>query len=187
MSLLRLAQPSAALRALAVKETVAKADGPVVLSEIMSATGLPKPTVHRILVLLECAGMLVRQPQDKRYGAGPRLSALALDVVSGRRLAHAAPRHPPGAGERDRRDLQLALMPSRTRRRIVDTLPLQSFTANTITDRKALMTALERIRTDRCSTDNEEYMAGTVCAAVPLANDERSVPAVLAVMPRSRA
>lgn len=223
MSIVKSDQTSATLRALAIMETVAKADGPVALSEIVSATGLPKPTVHRVLALLEVAGMLVREPEGKRYGTGPRLSALALDVMSGaawRTPRHAilqalvneigetcnltmldgievvyldrveaawplrlhfqpgsrVPAHCSASGK-----LLLALMPSRTRRRIVDTLPLQAFTANTITDPKALMTALELIRKDRFSTDNEEYMAGTVCAAVPLANDERSVPAVLAV------
>jgi DNA-binding IclR family transcriptional regulator len=215
--------PSATLRALTVLETVAKAEGPLALTEIMAATGLPKPTVHRILALLEDAGMLLREPQGKRYGPGPRLSALALDVVSG--VAWRAPRqailqaavdeigetcnltmldgaevvyldrveaawplrlhlqsgsrvpaHCSASGK-----LLLALMPPRTRRAMVDTLPLPAFTAKTITDRDAFEEALKSIRKDRFSTDDEEYLDGMVCVAVPVEDDKRLVPAVLAV------
>jgi DNA-binding IclR family transcriptional regulator len=223
MSLETTETSSATLRALAVMETVTKAEGPLALTEIMVATGLPKPTVHRILALLEGAGMLVREPEGKRYGPGPRLSALALDVMTG--AAWRAPRHAilqtlvNQIGETcnltmldgtevvylDRVEaawplrlhfqtgsrvpahcsasgkLLLALMPPRARKRMVETLPLPAFTANTITDRAALETALKRIRRNRVSTDDEEYLAGTVCVAVPVENDRRRVPAVLAV------
>lgn len=215
--------PSATLRALAIVETVAKADGPLALTDIMAATGLPKPTVHRILALLEGAGMLVREPEGKRYAPGPRLSALALDVMTG--AAWRAPRHAilqtlvDRIGETcnltmldgtevvylDRVEaawplrlhfqtgsrvpahcsasgkLLLALMPPRARKRIVETLPLPAFTAKTITDRAAFEDALKRIRKNRVSTDDEEYLDGTVCVAVPVENDTRRVPAVLAV------
>lgn len=223
MSHINTEQPSATLRALAVMETVAKAEGPLALTEIMSATGLPKPTVHRILALLEGSGMLVREPGGKRYGPGPRLSALALDVVSGaawRAPRHAilqsvvdeiaetcnltmlngtdvvyldrveaawplrlhfqtgsrVPLHCSASGK-----LLLALMPPRTRRRIVEALPLPAYTPNTITARDVFEEALKHIRKNRFSTDNEEYLAGTVCVAVPVENDKRRVPAVLAV------
>lgn len=216
-------EPSATLRALAVLEVVAKGENPLALNDIMGATGLPKPTAHRILGLLEAAGMLVREPEGKRYAPGPRLSALALDVLTG--AAWRAPRHAilqalvNEIGETcnltmldgtevvylDRVEaawplrlhfqtgsrvpahcsasgkLLLALMPARMRRRIVDTLPMPGFTANTITDRKAFAAALNSIRKERVSTDDEEYLAGTVCVAVPVANARREVPAVLAV------
>lgn len=223
MHLLETENPSATLRALAIMETVARADGPLALNEIMAATGLPKPTVHRMLALLAASGMLVREPEGKRYATGPRLSALALDVISG--AAWRAPRHAilqsivDEIGETcnltmldgtevvylDRVEaawplrlhfqsgsripahcsasgkLLLALMPVRTRRRIVEVMPMQAFTANTLTDRTALEAALKRIRRDKISTDNEEYLAGTVCVAVPVENRERRVPAALAV------
>jgi DNA-binding IclR family transcriptional regulator len=216
-------QQSATLRALAVIETIARAGGPSTLTDIMAATGLPKPTAHRILTLLEGAGMLAREPKGKRYAPGARLSALSLDVLSN--TAWRAPRHAilqslvNDIGETcnltmldgtevvylDRVEaawplrlhfqsgsrvpahcsasgkLLLALMPTRTRQRIVGTLPLQRFTPYTITTPGALEEALRRIRKDNVSTDNEEYLAGTVCVAVPVENKERRVPAALAV------
>lgn len=82
---------SAALRAIAVLEAVAGAPGARKLSDLMAATGLAKSTVHRIAHLLEDAGLLVREPDGKRYAPGPRLSALALQVLVGSHWN--APRH----------------------------------------------------------------------------------------------
>ncbi len=73
---------SAALRAFAVLEVVVRADKAVSLDEVASASGLPKPTVYRTLVMLEQAGMLLREPVSKRYTAGARLSTFALDVLT---------------------------------------------------------------------------------------------------------
>lgn len=42
---------------------------------------MPKPTVHRIIVMLESAGLVQREPAAKRLIVGSRLQALALDVV----------------------------------------------------------------------------------------------------------
>lgn len=61
------------------------------LSDLVAATGLAKPTVHCIAHLLEDAGLLVREPDGKRYAPGPRLSALALQVLVGSHWN--APRH----------------------------------------------------------------------------------------------
>lgn len=82
---------SAALRAIALLEAVGKAAGAQTLSELMAATGLAKPTAHRIVHQLEDAGLLVREPDGKRYAPGPRLSALALGVLAGSHWN--APRH----------------------------------------------------------------------------------------------
>jgi len=223
MTLMETAQQSASLRALAVIETIARATGPLSLGEIMAATGLPKPTAHRVITLLEGAGMLAREPAGKRYAPGPRLSALALDTLANaawRMPRHAilqslvnqigetcnltlldgtevvyldrveaawplrlhfqsgsrVPAHCSASGK-----LLLALMPARARRRIVDALPLLRYTPNTLTDPRALEEALKRIRRDNLSTDNEEYLAGTVCVAVPVESPQGRVPAALAV------
>lgn len=73
---------SAALRAFAVLEVVVRAEKAVSLDEVASASGLPKPTAYRTLVMLEQAGMLLREPVGKRYTAGARLSTFALDVLA---------------------------------------------------------------------------------------------------------
>ena len=214
---------SATLRAIAILEAIANADGPLGLVEIMAATGLPKPTVHRIGALLESAGLLIREAEGKRYSPGPRLASLALASLTN--TAWRAPRHAilkalvTEIGETcnltlldgtevvylDRVEtawplrlhfqtgsrvpahcsasgkLLLSLLPARERRRILDALPFSYHTANTITHRSDLEEALKRIRRERFSTDNEEYLDGTVCVAVPVENAKRLVPAALAV------
>lgn len=67
--------------------------------------------------------------------------------------------------------LMLALLSVRIRERLLrGMLPLHAYTANTITDPKELAKALERIRSDQVSTDQEEFMAGMVAIAVPVAH-----------------
>jgi DNA-binding IclR family transcriptional regulator len=83
--------------------------------------------------------------------------------------------------------LLLALLPARERRRLLDALPYSYHTANTLTRRRDLEAALKTIRRERFSTDNEEYLDGTVCVAVPVENGQRRVPAALAVhAPKTR-
>jgi len=71
---------SIALRAFAVLEEVVRAAAPMSLDEVTQACGLPKPTVFRILSLLQSADLLRREPLTKRYAVGPRLTAFALDL-----------------------------------------------------------------------------------------------------------
>jgi len=72
---------SAALRALTLLEQVARSESPVSLAALTDATGLPKPSVLRILTRLVDAGMLLREPAGKSYVSGPRLSALARETL----------------------------------------------------------------------------------------------------------
>lgn len=71
---------SSTLRAFAVLEQIAAADESLTLEELTRISGLPKPTVHRILRLLMRGGLVERQALDKRYVVGPRVCALALAV-----------------------------------------------------------------------------------------------------------
>ena len=50
------------------------------LDELTELSGLPKPTVFRILALLVRGGVVARESIEKRYFVGPRLSTLALKV-----------------------------------------------------------------------------------------------------------
>jgi len=72
---------SIALRAFAILEAVVRAGHPVSLDEVTEASGLPKPTVFRILGMLQDGALLRREPLSKRYIVGTRLSAFALDVL----------------------------------------------------------------------------------------------------------
>jgi len=72
---------SAAQRALEILEAVAKAKRPVAGNEIMASVRLPKPTVYRTCTLLETMGMVQREADSKKLTVGPRLCALALEVM----------------------------------------------------------------------------------------------------------
>src|SRR5262245_1502370 len=72
---------SAGQRALEILEAVAKAKRPVTGNEIMTWVKLPKPTVYRTCALLETMGMVQREPDSKKLTVGPRLCALALEVM----------------------------------------------------------------------------------------------------------
>ena len=76
-------ETSSTLKAFAVLEVLVRARRAVTLSELMQATELPKPTLHRTLSLFEEAGFLTREPGGRAYIAGERLSRFALDVLRG--------------------------------------------------------------------------------------------------------
>jgi DNA-binding IclR family transcriptional regulator len=83
--------------------------------------------------------------------------------------------------------LLLAMLTRSQRARLLDNLPLQRYTENTITDRRKLEQELDRIRRDKASTDNEEYLAGLVCVAVPvMGRDGRTCASVAVHAPVAR-
>jgi IclR family transcriptional regulator, acetate operon repressor len=53
-------------------ELVARADGSIRLSDLASASGLPLPTIHRLMQTLVYRGYITQQP-SRRYSLGPRL------------------------------------------------------------------------------------------------------------------
>ena len=71
---------SATLRAVALLELIAAADDPPTLEELTRASGLPKPSVYRILRLLIRGELVEREVSAKRYIVGPRIAALSLAV-----------------------------------------------------------------------------------------------------------
>jgi len=62
-------------RAFALLEHMAAAGGDVALSELAARSGLPLPTIHRIMRTLVASGY-VRQLPSRRYALGPRLIGL---------------------------------------------------------------------------------------------------------------
>jgi DNA-binding IclR family transcriptional regulator len=61
------------------------ADGPRTLRSLAQASGLPRPTAHRLLVALETHG-LVGRDDDGAFRLGPRLTELALRAGHGLEL-----------------------------------------------------------------------------------------------------
>jgi len=72
---------SAALRAFGLLEHVARSAQPLSLAALAQAGKLPKPSALRIVQRLLAAGLLLREPGSKHYVSGPRLDALARQVL----------------------------------------------------------------------------------------------------------
>jgi DNA-binding IclR family transcriptional regulator len=64
------------------------ADGPRSLQSLAEASGLPRPTAHRLLVALEVHGLVGRA--DRAFRLGPRLTELALRSGDGLELGSLA-------------------------------------------------------------------------------------------------
>ena len=77
-------------RALLLLETIAKAEEPPTLNELMAAIRLPKATTHRFVALLERLGFVQRASDGRRYEVGHRLLTLSLEGM--RRAFDLAPR-----------------------------------------------------------------------------------------------
>lgn len=214
---------SATLRAISALEIIVRADRPVSLTEVMAEVDLPKPTVYRILALLEHSGMLLREPDGRRYTVGPRLARFGTEILmnsSVRGSRHAilqrlvdelgetcnftmldgsevvyldrvetvsplrmnlqpgsrVPLHCTASGK-----LFLAMLSRARRTKLLDHLPLQRHTERTIVDRGKLELELEHIRRRKTSTDNEEYLAGLICVAVPVLSRDGKPCASVAV------
>jgi IclR family acetate operon transcriptional repressor len=69
------------MRLFSLLELIATKDHRVSLQGLVEETGLPKPTLHRMLQQLEAAGLLVRQSDGRHYGTGIRLRRLAENLL----------------------------------------------------------------------------------------------------------
>jgi IclR family acetate operon transcriptional repressor len=217
-------ETSSTLKALGVLEALVRAGRAVTLSELMLATRLPKPTLHRTLTLFEEAGWLSREPGGRAFIIGERLSSFGLDVLRNdgaatqRRIVlrgvvsdigescNLAVLHKGALIYLDRIEadwplrlqipvggvairphccasgkLLLAHLPVAERDRLLALLTLESFTDRTITDRQVLAAEFERIVGAGYAVDNEEYVLGVACVAVPVRNAHGEVIASIAV------
>lgn len=83
--------------------------------------------------------------------------------------------------------LFLSYMPRRSRDRFLRLTPLIKHTANTLSDPGKLSRELDEIRSRGYATDNEEYLPGICCLAVPVRDSDSRVVASVAVhAPHSR-
>jgi IclR family acetate operon transcriptional repressor len=211
------------VKAVAILEAMATVRRPLGVTEVGVLLGLPKPTAHRIVRMLESEGLLQREPGSRRFVPGARLVRLGLGVVAASMLS--APRHAilealsQKIGETcnfgvmadshvvylDRVEsawpfglrfepgshvplhctsmgkLFLSLMPAKKCALLLRSIPLYRYTENTITDAARLEAELENIRSAEVSTDNQEFLAGVVCVAVPVRDTNKQPVAALAV------
>jgi DNA-binding IclR family transcriptional regulator len=217
-----------ALRLFSLLEVIASKNELVSLQGLVEATGIPKPTLHRMLQQLEAAGMLQREGNG-RYGTGVRLRRLAEnlllnDTIHGARhavLRHLVeevgetcnitalaggeviyldrvetaaplrfylhpgsrvPAHCSASGK-----LFLAQMTPAQRRRVLGNEPLSQYTTKTVTDVELLERELKKVRRDGFAFDNEEFLPGLLCVAVPVpAAGDRSALCVAVQAPIMR-
>ena len=99
-------------------------------------------------------------------------SPLRVDLKPGSRV----PLHCSASGK-----LFLSQLPRAKRRTILESIALKRFTDNTITHPDLLEAELDRIHASRVSLDNEEYLAGLVCIAVPVTDRNGRAIASLAI------
>ncbi len=72
---------SALDKALAVLEAITAQAQPIGLPDLSARLDMPRQTVHRVLMQLEAAGLIVRDPSRDRFSVGPRFSMLALAAL----------------------------------------------------------------------------------------------------------
>jgi DNA-binding IclR family transcriptional regulator len=77
--------------------------------------------------------------------------------------------------------LFLSFLTPEQRRRLLASTPLHTYTENTITDPERLEQEFARIRASDISTDDQEFLAGVVCVAVPVRSASGNVVAALAI------
>lgn len=76
-----LAGETPALRLVSLLEFISTRDQIFTLQSLVVQTGLPKPTLHRMLQQLEGADLLTRHSDGRHYGTGARLRRMAEDVL----------------------------------------------------------------------------------------------------------
>jgi DNA-binding IclR family transcriptional regulator len=84
------------MRLFGLLEVIAARDERYSLQRLVEDTGLPKPTLHRMLQQLETAGLLQRENDGRLYGTGVRLRRLAENLLlndSHHGARHAVLRH----------------------------------------------------------------------------------------------
>jgi DNA-binding IclR family transcriptional regulator len=198
------------MRLFALLEVIASKDQLFSLHALVEETGLPKPTMHRMLQQLESANLLQREDDGRHYSTGVRLRRLAEDLLmndSHHGARHAVLRHlVEEVGEScnittlsggevvylDRVETAaplrfylhpgsrvpvhcsasgkafLAQMTPAQRKRLLAHAPLERFTPNTLVDLDKLERELKRVQREGFAIDDEEFLPGLLCLAVPV-------------------
>jgi IclR family transcriptional regulator, acetate operon repressor len=206
-----------------ILDLVGKCKEPAFLGEICRSVELPRPTVFRVLSVLEQAGLIGRHADGRHFGKSEVLSPGAraallnrasqatrrqvleelvdevghtcnLTIPNGnsvmyldrieRGWAQESSLHPgamlplyaSACGK-----LFLSYMPVVARDKFVKHCPLVQITGNTLTNPERLKAEFIRIREAGYSLDNEEYLTGVYCLAVPIYNQNHKLVAAVAM------
>lgn len=219
----RLDGDTPTMRLFSLLEVIAEKDETFSLQSLVDETGLPKPTLHRMLQQLESEGMLQREGDGRHYSTGVRLRRLAeklllnstthgarhvvlrqlveevgescnITAFSGSEVMYLdrlespaplrfylqpgsrVPVHCSATGK-----LFLAQMTPAQRRRLLAHVPLEKFTANTLTDFAALEREIEEVKRNGYALDNEEFLPGLQCIGVLVPSQGRHCNMGLAI------
>lgn len=214
---------AAAVRAFRVLEALAEAGHPLSMMELSGRLGLPKQTMHRILVQLTDAWLVTRSASDRLYECSSRIRTLAVNVLmhtgpaaarhelleqlaakigetcnltmlSGNDVVYVdrveakwplrmqlrpgshVPLHCSASGK-----LLISFLPKDRRDRIIGTMPLRAYSAQTITDRDVLRKELAATRRRRLAINDQEHLQGLIAIAVPVMLGRNRACAAIAV------
>lgn len=133
------------------------------------SSAAPRSVRHTVL-----QGMSEAVGETCNYGVLSGGEVLYLDRVEGKwplglrfDAGSRVPAHCTAIGK-----LLLSRLPKAELLATVESMPRAAYTENTITDVKALINALGDIRRDGIGTDNQEFMHGVVCVAVPVIGED---------------
>jgi IclR family transcriptional regulator, acetate operon repressor len=170
-------------RAFDLLEMLADAGGALGLSELATVSGLPLPTVHRLMRTLVNRGY-VRQEASRRYTLGSQLVRLTgetanLAMLDGDEVVYIAQVPSPHSmrmfTEPGRRvqphctavgKALLAQLPPGEARALLERDGMPAYTPTTITDPDLLIAHLEVIRKQGYAVDEGEQEVGVRCFAV---------------------
>jgi IclR family transcriptional regulator, acetate operon repressor len=206
-----------------ILDAVSNRKEPSHLADICRFLELPRPTVFRVLSVLEQAGLIGRHADGRHFGKSQELSAGAraallnkehqatrreileslvdevghtcnLTIPNGNSVMYLdriekrwplssslhpgamLPLYASACGK-----LFLSHMPLAVRDKFVRQCPLVQITGNTFTDPASLKAEFLRILDAGYSLDNEEYLPGIYCLAVPVYNPTKKLVAAVAM------
>ncbi len=159
-------------------------DSLVCLAHRILAAAAPRSLRHTIL-----KGMSELVGETCNYGVLSGGEVIYLDRVEGKwplglrfDAGSRVPAHCTAIGK-----LMLSRLPEPELTATIEAMPRPSYAANTITDVDALLTALAEIKRDGIGTDNQEFMHGVVCVAVPVVGEDgRSLGGIAISAPEAR-
>lgn len=95
--------------AMTVLESVERGLGPMTLSQVAAGCGMVPSKVHRYLVSLRRAGLIVQSPVTALYDLGPALRRLGAEALRRIDEVSAASEHLPGLRDRTRQSVNLSV------------------------------------------------------------------------------